>query len=55
MKLHDLTSTLTPRNVNYSFAVIRAHQLERADEILEFSKTRYGADHQLTISQIKEN
>ena len=39
MNLLNLTSRLTPRYVNYSFAVIRAHQLERADEILEFSKT----------------
>lgn len=39
MNLHDLTSTLTPRYVNHSFAVTRAHHLDRADEFLEFSKT----------------
>jgi len=43
MNLHNLTSTLTPRYLNYSFAVIRPHQLERADEIKEFSKTALTA------------
>jgi len=38
MNLRNLTSALTPRYVNYSFAVIRAHQLALTDEILEFSK-----------------